>query len=181
MLPVSPSACLTLSSHAKKSFFLQKLHSVLETWEILRKQVITDKTFENKAPLCLHTVSAAPATLLYQLSKASPRQPSANCERKCLPSPPQDGHHPPHLHKMAATSPAPVPPHPSCPTWATSPGPGGSRGRWPEACRLPGYHGASHLPSLGLHPRCGIAADGTTHQGLQVCGCQLPPPKGPSR
>lgn len=124
MLPVSQSVCFTLSSHAKKGLCSQKLCSIFE----IRKQVITNKTFENKVP---------PAYILFLLlllptfksiseavpSKLRAKLPSLTSTRWLLP-PLHLCHHSP-----------PAPPGPLAPPLAG--GPGGSRGRWAEACRPP--------------------------------------------
>lgn len=148
----SQPACFTLSSHAK-SLCSQKLQSVLEIQEILRKQIITKKTFENKAP------STYILSLLLLL-------PSSTNFQKHLPDSSQQTVREiasPHLHKMAAallttTRWLPPPPH-LCHHTPPAPagGPGGSKGS--QATVGPQL---SLLWDSIIHPCSGIFVDPTT-------------------
>lgn len=143
--------------------------SALKSCSILeiRKQVITNKTFENKVP---------PAYILFLLLLLPP---STDFQKHLHGSPQETERETafPHLHKMAAASPAPVPPQPSCPTWGPSSTPGGwpVREQWQVGRGLQATMGPpAALSSLGLDPCCGMAAEPCYSAGS--LGVQLPAP-----
>lgn len=110
--------CLSVSQRVLLWAAMLRKASALKSCSILeiRKQVITNKTIENKVPpaYILFLLLLLPPTNFLKRLHSSPQQ----TEREIAF---------PHLRKMAPSSPAPLPPQPSCPTW----GPSSTPCRWP--------------------------------------------------